>query len=141
MRTGVTDRLRSVGRALVLSLLAAASAAPSVGRAATGAGQEAEGVWVRDDGLAKIEFSSCGSALCGAIVWLKNPEKAKAKIGQRIFFDMTRADSNSWTGNAFNPEDGKTYSGKMVISGRKLRTSGCVFGGLICKTVYWIRPN
>ncbi len=54
---------------------------------------------------------------------------------------MVRADQNSWTGRAFNPEDGRTYSGKMVLNGRRLKTSGCVLGGLICKTVAWQRFN
>jgi uncharacterized protein (DUF2147 family) len=102
--------------------------------------EEAAGVWMRDDGASKIQFSPCGAALCGAVVWLKNPN-SKAHVGQQVFFDMTRADQNSWTGQAFNPEDGKTYSGKMVVNGHKLRTSGCVFGGLICKTVNWVRAN
>jgi uncharacterized protein (DUF2147 family) len=100
--------------------------------------QEAEGVWTRADGAARILFSSCGAALCGAIVWLKS-SSSKGRVGERVFFDMTRADRNSWTGKALNPEDGKTYSGKMVLNGKKLKTSGCVLGGLICKTVLWRR--
>lgn len=102
--------------------------------------EEAAGVWMRDDGASKIQFSPCGAALCGTVVWLKNAN-SKAHVGQQVFFDMTRADQNSWSGQAFNPEDGKTYSGKMVVSGHKLRTSGCVLGGLICKTVNWVRAN
>jgi uncharacterized protein (DUF2147 family) len=110
-----------------------------VGQASAQQGaQEAEGVWTRDDGAARIQFSSCGAALCGAIVWLKGSD-SKAHVGQQVFFDMARADQNSWTGKAFNPEDGKIYSGKMVLSGKKLKTSGCVLGGLICKTVLWRR--
>jgi uncharacterized protein (DUF2147 family) len=101
---------------------------------------EAAGVWTRDDGAARIQFSSCGAALCGAIVWLKSAS-SKAHVGQQVFFDMARADQNSWTGKAFNPEDGKTYSGKMVLTGKKLKTSGCMLGGLICKTVLWRRGD
>lgn len=100
--------------------------------------QMSESVWTRDDGAARIQFSSCGEALCGAVVWLRNAS-SKAHVGQKVFFDMTRADQNSWTGRAFNPEDGKIYSGKMVLNGKKLKTSGCVLGGLICKTVIWRR--
>lgn len=99
---------------------------------------DALGAWTRDDGTVKIEFSLCGSALCGAVVWLKNPH-AVAKVGQRVFFDMARSDQITWIGKAFNPEDGRTYAGKMVLSGKKLKTSGCVLGGLICKTVMWVR--
>ncbi len=101
---------------------------------------DAEGSWTREDGATRIEFSSCGGALCGAITWLKNPN-SKAHVGERVFYDMVRADQNSWTGKAFNPEDGKTYSGKMVLSGKHLRTSGCVLGGLICKSFNWARAN
>jgi uncharacterized protein (DUF2147 family) len=54
---------------------------------------------------------------------------------------MARADQNTWTGKAFNPEDGKTYSGKMVLIGAKLKTSGCAFGGLIRKNAAWVRAN
>ncbi len=46
-----------------------------------------------------------------------------------------------WTGSAFNPDDGKTYSGKMTLKGDRLVTAGCVFGGLICKSVSWIRAR
>ncbi len=101
---------------------------------------DAEGVWARDNGASRIQFSHCGQALCGVVVWLKNPS-SKAHVGQKVFYDMVRADQNSWTGTAFNPEDGKTYSGRMVLSGKRLRTSGCVFGGLICKSVNWVRAN
>lgn len=108
--------------------------------AASALAQDADGLWTREDGAARIQFSPCGAALCGVIVWLKRAN-SKAHVGQQVFFDMTRADQNSWTGKAFNPEDGKTYSGKMVLSGKKLKTSGCVLGGLICKTVAWQRDS
>jgi uncharacterized protein (DUF2147 family) len=54
---------------------------------------------------------------------------------------MKEAGPNAWTGNAFNPEDGKTYSGKMTLSGNSLTTSGCALGGVLCKTVTWKRVN
>ncbi len=44
-----------------------------------------------------------------------------------------------WKGAAFNPEDGKTYTGELRVSGDRLKTSGCVLGGLICKTINWTR--
>jgi uncharacterized protein (DUF2147 family) len=124
-------------RAFIGAFLAVAAVA-SCGVAA--ASQDAEGVWLREDGASKIRIAPCGGALCGDVIWLRNPH-SKAHVGQKVFFDMVRADQNSWKGRAFNPEDGKTYSGRMVVSGKKLRTSGCVFGGLICKTMYWVRSN
>jgi len=93
-------------------------------------------LWVRDTGSSRVKFAPCGDALCGSIVWLKDPT-GPAKIGQQIFFDMKPDGPGQWRGQAFNPEDGKTYSGKMTLSGATLTTAGCVFGGLICKSTSW----
>lgn len=48
--------------------------------------------------------------------------------------------ANSWSGSAFNPEDGKTYTGKMTLSGNTLTTAGCVMS-VICKSAIWTRSN
>ncbi len=115
-----------VGAVMVMASVGAAPAA------------DARGDWLRDNGVSKVRIASCGDALCGSITWLKDPS-GPAKVGQRVFYDMKPNGDNVWTGSAFNPEDGKTYSGKMMLSGDHLTTAGCVFGGLICKSVSWSR--
>ena len=98
------------------------------------------GVWLHEDGGSKVRFAPCGAALCGAIVWLKDT-KAAAKIGQRGFYDMISSGADSWTGKAFEPSSGKEYAGKMTLAGDRLTTAGCVFGGLICKSIVWSRSR
>ena len=98
------------------------------------------GVWLRDTGASKVKFSRCGDAICGNIVWLKQGADPKAKVGQRVFFDMKSNGANAWAGSAFNPEDGKTYTGKMTLSGNTLTTAGCVMS-VICKSATWTRSN
>jgi uncharacterized protein (DUF2147 family) len=98
------------------------------------------GTWLRDNGNSRVRIAACGSNLCGTIVWLKDAE-GPAKVGQRVFYDMAPNGANNWSGKAFNPEDGKTYSGRMALSGDTLTTSGCVAGGLICRSVSWRRVN
>ena len=118
-----------------------AGAAMAASAAAAHAG-DAKGEWLRDNGAAKVRIAPCGGeALCGAISWLKNPATDPAKIGQQVFFDMKPHGENVWTGSAFNPDDGRTYSGKMTLSGDRLTTAGCVLGGLICKSVSWTRTQ
>lgn len=102
---------------------------------------DVSGTWLRDTGASRVKFAPCGSAICGNLVWLKPGVETPAKVGQRIFFDMKPSGADSWSGNAFNPEDGKTYSGKMSLSGDTLTTSGCVMGGMICKSTTWTRVN
>ena len=120
-----------------MTLLVAMLAA---GGAAQAQAQDATGVWLRDSGESRVRFAPCGGALCGTITWLKSPD-SKAKVGQRVFFDMKPAGANQWNGQAFNPEDGKTYTGKMSLSGNRLTTSGCALGGLVCRSVVWTRVN
>jgi len=119
-------------------LVAAVVTAAFVSAAAAG---DAKGEWARDDGKSKVRMVACGGgALCGLVSWLLDP-KGPAKVGQQVFFDMKPAGDNVWTGKAFNPDDGRTYSGKMTMSGDRLVTAGCVLGGLICKSVSWTRAR
>jgi len=111
------------------------------GSAAVAHASELSGEWLNADGKSKVRFANCGDAVCGAISWLKNPKGDPGKVGQQVFFDMKPAGANVWKGSAFNPEDGKTYSGKLNLSGDHLTTAGCVLGGLICKSVDWTRAR
>lgn len=98
------------------------------------------GVWLRDTGASKVRIAPCGGAICGHIVWLKPGADPNAKVGQRVFFDMKPNGPNAWSGSAFNPQDGKTYTGKMTLDGNRLTTAGCVMG-VICKSTTWTRSN
>src|ERR1700719_4643720 len=95
------------------------------------------GTWLRDNGALQVKFEPCGDAICGNVVWIKPGSDSKAKVGQRLFFEMRPNGANSWTGKAASPDSGSVYSGKMSIEGSGLNTSGCMVGGLICKSVNW----
>jgi uncharacterized protein (DUF2147 family) len=95
------------------------------------------GTWLRDNGALQVKFEPCGDAICGNIVWVKPGSDSKAKVGQRLFFEMRPNGVNAWTGKAASPDSGSVYSGKMSIEGSGLNTSGCMVGGLICKSVNW----
>ena len=122
-------------RALLVALaVLAASAPPAVA-------SELTGIWMRDDGSAKLRFSACGgNMMCGFLAWKKESGGA-AKIGQRLFSDMKPNGEDSWAGAAFNPEDGKRYTAKLTVSGDHLVTAGCVLGGLICQSFDWTRTR
>jgi len=110
----------------------------SLATPALGAEPNVIGLWLREDGTAHVRFGSCGEAVCGYVAWVQDPANAD-DIGLKVFYDMMPGDAGEWKGSAFNPEDRKTYSGKMLLEGAALKTSGCIFGGLICKSVNWTR--
>ena len=103
--------------------------------------EEVTGEWERDDGKTKVRISSCaGDTVCGEVSWIQDPAGPN-QLRQQVFFDMKPNGDNTWSGTAFDPEDGQRYSGKMTLSGDHLVTAGCVLGGLICKSFGWTRAQ
>lgn len=121
---------------------------------------EPVGTWLTQTGLSRIRLADCGGALCGTIVWLKepnDPETGKPKtdkhnsdasrrnkplIGVQIVLGMKPAGADKWTGQVYNAEDGKTYSGNLTYSGGdSLQLQGCALGGLLCKSQTWTKAN
>ncbi len=48
--------------------------------------------------------------------------------------------ANKWSGQVYNPEDGKTYSGSITLQDAStIKLQGCLLGGMICKTSTWTR--
>lgn len=97
-----------------------------------------EGVWTREDGAGRVRIARCGDALCGHIVWLRDAA-GPGRVGDRVFYDMKASAAGRWSGSAHNPEDGRDYAGTMSLTGDRLVTEGCALGGLICKTVRFLR--
>ena len=115
------------------------------------------GIWLTEAGDAKIHVSKCGEALCGTIVWLKqpidtttgkpqvddkNPNPALAKrpiIGLNLFHNM-RPQGDHWSGRIYNADDGKTYASEVsLVEGKTLKVSGCVL--FICGSESWSRAS
>lgn len=135
---------------LTIALFAAGLVAAS---ATMSAAADAKGDWVRPNGASKIRISACGNALCGKLIWLREPrndtenpdasKRSRPLVGVQIVQSMkpTGAD-NKWKGKVYNAEDGKTYTGFIVLtSADKLKLEGCVMGGLICKGETWSRAK
>jgi len=55
---------------------------------------------------------------------------------------MKPAGADKWSGQVYNAEDGKTYSGSLTFSGGgSLQLQGCALGGLVCKGQTWTKVN
>ena len=117
------------------------------------------GMWLTQNGSSRIKLADCGGAVCGTIVWLKEPnddngkpktdknnsdqsKRSRPLIGVQIVLGMKPAGTDKWTGQVYNAEDGRTYSGNITMqNARSLKLEGCVLGGLICKGQVWTRGS
>ncbi|MGH6855892.1 MAG: DUF2147 domain-containing protein [Aestuariivirga sp.] len=136
------------GAASIVLLL---GAAPSLA-------SEAPGTWAMQNGKVTVNVTDCGSDLCGTIVSLKepiskidgkpkidreNPDPAlreRPLIGLSILVSMKAAGDNQWQGAIYNPDDGKTYTGTVLLDGGTMQVQGCVLK-LFCKTNTFVRVD
>jgi len=128
-------RPRLPALALAAALMATALMAGPVAAQA----HELDGQWQRSTGTSRLQFEAADGGLSSRIVWIRPGVKTPAHVGQQIFFGLVPDGDHKWRGKAFNPEDGKTYSGLVIRDGDTLVTKGCILGGLICKSESWTR--
>jgi len=123
----------------------AAGAVTSTARAADPAG-----LWLTETGSSRIRIAPCGSGFCGTIVSApgkgldaKNPDPAlrsRSVVGVQIL-DARQPDGSGFSGSLYNPNDGKTYSGSLRLTGpNSVEVSGCVMS-VFCKRQTWTRIN
>ena len=65
-------------------------------------------------------------------ITLKSGKFSGKRIGS-----FNASGGGKYVGKITDPETDKTYSGKASLSGNSLSMSGCVLGGLICKSQKW----
>jgi len=103
-----------------------AGVALTAGLAAPAFAEEAiVGTWKRPNGTI-ISYAACGGGkYCGTV---QTGEYKGKSIGT-----MSGKDG-SYKGEVNKLDEGKTYTGKASVKGNTLSLSGCVMGGLICKS-------
>ena len=90
-----------------------------------------EGNWRTEAGTTGPDRVHATVSCC---IQLKTGVHAGKSIGK-----LKAAGGSNYTGNITDPANDKTYSGKGALSGDTLKMSGCVFGGLICRSQSWTR--
>jgi uncharacterized protein (DUF2147 family) len=148
--------LKSIRSSVAAAMLAATifAAAPASGAGGTDVG----GIWLTQAGDAKVRVGRCGGALCGTVVWLRDPidsatgkpqiddknenpaQRNRRIIGISLFIGMRAAGPNKWSGQIYNADDGKTYASTVTFQqGGKLEVQGCV--GSLCGSETWSRSS
>jgi uncharacterized protein (DUF2147 family) len=117
---------------LLLSIVAAtAFCAPRIAFAS-----EIYGVWVREGHPTdKLEFYDCQGKLCAKGV-LPMLDGSPPPV---VLRHAAKTGPNSWKGDLFNPEDGKTYTGKITYeTPNQLTLTGCLVA-FLCQSETWTR--
>jgi uncharacterized protein (DUF2147 family) len=106
------------------------------------------GVWrteKTDDGrYLHVDVQPCANdaaKVCGTIVGAF-AGASEANVGKPVIWDMAPDGPNAWDdGQVWKADEDKIYDSKMELEGDVLQVSGCVLGGMICKSQDWARAN
>jgi uncharacterized protein (DUF2147 family) len=120
---------------------------------------DAIGTWYTGDKDSQVRIVNCGGALCGNLVWLKEPndpatgrpktdknnadasKQSRPLLGVPIVLAMKPSGPGQWSGEVYNASDGKTYTGSFTLTGPNTADlKGCVLG-FLCKSQIWTRAN
>ncbi len=132
---------KRIGGVLVL-LTGLVAAQPLAARAA-----EIDGTWRTEHGWL-VRIAPCGAVRCGKVMggtsmrdkYNPNPALRQRKVvGIRLMWGL-RKQGGSYKGKLYNPKDGKTYVGYVKpLSASAIKLSGCILGGLLCRSQTWKR--
>ena len=99
-----------------------------------------DGVRSRDDGDARVKIAPCGTETCATNLWIRDTSKGEA-AGDRLIMSLKRSSDTEFSGTAYDPKRGMTYSVDVTVRNHAMKTEGCVLARLLCKAVGWRQVN
>jgi uncharacterized protein (DUF2147 family) len=125
----------------------AASAASAANAAASAA---PSGEWLVEKGYATIRIVDCNGEFWGVVASEQKPGgtdknnpdprlRSRPTLGMPILLGMKPSNSNEWSGEIYNSQDGRTYSASInLLNSDTLKVQGCVMG-FLCGGENWTR--
>jgi uncharacterized protein (DUF2147 family) len=95
-----------------------------------------EGAWLT------VDIQPCGDKLCGTIVDAHEVKDASI-VGTEMIKGMQQKTETAFAkGKIYAPDTKKWYKSKMKLKDTDtLKVSGCVLGGVICRSQTWTRAK
>lgn len=149
--TGLAGRLAAPLATLALLALpgVALSAAPN----------DPSGIWLTEDGRARIRIEKCGpqnANACGYVIWLKTPlndkgaprldfknpdpkKQARPSLGHQLVMGLKPNADARYEGKIYNSEEGKSYDVTIwTEQPTELSVRGCMLA-ILCGSQTWTR--
>lgn len=94
------------------------------------------GVWLRDDGNARVRIAPCGDDICATNLWIGDTSQGE-EAGDRLVMSLQPQSADTWAGTAYDEKRDQTYSITVTVGESTLVTRGCILGGVLCRDVTW----
>jgi uncharacterized protein (DUF2147 family) len=115
--------------------------------------EDALGTWKDTETGGTTQIYSCGGGICIKVVtpskdrekdnYNSDPAlKGRSMAGVVIMTGASKDGADRWKGQLYNSEDGKTYTGYVIVNSKdEVKLEGCVLAGIICKSRIWRRTQ
>lgn len=105
------------------------------------------GTWLNPRESVAVQAGDCGGKLCGWVSWASRAALADAAaadvphlLGTELLQDYRPSGPKRWAGRVYVPDMGRSFQSTIEqIDLQHLKISGCVLGGLLCKSQIWRR--
>ncbi|ACA19274.1 conserved hypothetical proteinn [Methylobacterium sp. 4-46] len=119
--------------------------------------KDPSGVWLTEDGRARIRVEKCltrSDRVCGYVVWLKTPlndqgqpridfkntdpkKRNRPSLGHQLIMGLKPNADDHYEGQIYNSEDGKNYDVAIWVDDpSELTVRGCLLG-FLCGSQTW----
>jgi uncharacterized protein (DUF2147 family) len=103
------------------------------------------GTWENPTGDVRVVTQPCGTELCGKVSWASELAKKDAAaggtpqlVGTSLLRNYRETKPGNWKGKVFVPDLGDTYYSTIKqLDANRIKISGCILGGLLCKSQIW----
>ena len=136
-------------RMMMLAALAAIGATTAAQAGTVTPRPSVLGIWSNPKGTLAVRTLPCADAsqLCGAIVRAGPTAVADAKeagvdrlVGTQLLQGYRPIGRAGWSGRVYVPDMGRSFSSRLrLTSADELTISGCLIGGLFCRSQAWHR--
>lgn len=107
------------------------------------------GTWINPRGSVAVKTADCKGHLCGWVSWANADAISDSRsggvsnlVGTALLRDYSLGGSGMWRGRVFVPDMGRTFYSTILPEGPNvLKISGCILGGLLCKSQDWHRVS
>lgn len=147
-------------RAPIACCAALLAVALSVGAIDRARAADPTGLWLNEDRDARIHLVRCGDAVCGTVVWIRQPHdpqtgkpwvdknnrdpsrRSRPLLGITIVSGMKPdASPGRWVGKVYSVIYGRLFAGSLaMLGGARLKIEGCMAPGL-CQSEIWTRAD
>lgn len=111
------------------------------------AASDIAGFWMNPKHTLAVHTDTCGTDLCGRVAWASTKAEADGRdsgvphlLGIELLENYRFRGKGVWQGTVFVPDMGRHFASEIdELSPNRLKVSGCILGGLLCKSQVWTR--